>query len=381
LIDIDIEGEVPVKTSIDQEAETLLAQDIQRTTQPIDLQNFGNIASEPISSVSTALDARQAEPKKGADIATPAVRHMLKQLELDIREINGTGKDGRVRKEDIDRYRSEEGTRAAELNPETSLRAPPAPQTAVQDRIVTLTHKENQMLKVMTQSLSIPHFLYTHPVDLTLLNTLRTKSNSSKSLFTTPSSASASNTKLTALPFIMKAISQALAEFPKVNAHLDVSTNPKKPQLILKASHSFGLAIDTPQGLVVPVVRNVQEHSITSLMTEINRIGALANAGKLAPEDFKGATLSISNIGSIGGGVVSPVIVPPMVAIIGIGRTRTVPAFRTDLEGKEVLFKKEEVQLSWSADHRVLDGATVARCAERVGAMLENIDLLGLALK
>jgi 2-oxoisovalerate dehydrogenase E2 component (dihydrolipoyl transacylase) len=349
--------------------------DIQRTAEPTEPQILEGAASELRPLTSAPRAPPQQDRKRGADIATPAVRHMIKELNLNIRDIPGTGKDGRVRKEDIERYTAAELT----IQPPSEAKAKSHP--TAEDRVVSLTPTENQMLKVMTQSLSIPHFLYTHAVDVTLLNTLRTRWNSSTHSSSAPSRLSDSYSRLTALPFIMKAISQAIAEFPKVNSHLDLGTTPNKPQLILKASHSFGLAIDTPQGLLVPVVRDVQNHSIHSLAAEINRISALAHAGKLSPDDFKGATLSISNIGSIGGRVVSPVIVTPMVAIVGIGRARKVPAFQDTPDGERVLVEREEVVLSWSADHRVLDGATVAKCAERVGWMIENIDLAGLSMK
>lgn len=139
--------------------------------------------------------------------------------------------------------------------------------------------------------------------------------------------------------------------------------------------------MDTPQGLLVPVVRDVQNHSISSLATEIERLSRLAKDGKLGVSDFKGATFSVSNIGSIGGGVVSPIVVPPMVGIVCVGKMRAVPAFGKDEIGRVEIVKKEEVVWSWSADHRVLDGATVARCAEMVGELLADINVLAVLLR
>jgi 2-oxoisovalerate dehydrogenase E2 component (dihydrolipoyl transacylase) len=118
-----------------------------------------------------------------------------------------------------------------------------------------------------------------------------------------------------------------------------------------------------------------------SLAVEIKRLSGLAKAGKLAPGDMKGATFTVSNIGSIGGAVVKPVIVPPMVAIVGVGKVEEVPVFvQNEQRGTEIV-KRERVVLSWSADHRVLDGASVARCAESLARSLESIDELGLWLK
>jgi len=131
----------------------------------------------------------------------------------------------------------------------------------------------------------------------------------------------------------------------------------------------------------VPVVRNVETHTMLSLSMEIERLGKLAKSGNLAPNDLTGVTFTVSNIGSIGGDVVSPVTVPPQVGIVAIGRVQDVPAFETSATGTEVVVKKEKMTLSWSADHRVLDGPTVARCAQTVQQLLENVDILGFFLK
>jgi len=215
------------------------------------------------------------------------------------------------------------------------------------------------MFKQMTRSLSIPHFLYTDNVDFTSLSALRKTLNASKE----------KSEKLSALPFVVKAVSLALQKHPLLNSHLDTA-NAEKPQVIVKAGHNIGIAIDSPSGLLVPVVKNVQAHSIASLAAEIARLSALARAGKLTNADLSGASFTLSNIGSIGGTAVAPVIVSPQVAILGVGRARVVPAFGTDGE----LVKKEECVFSWSADHRVVDGAMAARCAEDVRAYLENVE-------
>lgn len=227
------------------------------------------------------------------------------------------------------------------------------------------------MFGTMTQSLAIPQFLYTHSLDTSALNRIRKRANA---VYKSPLQP---GVKLTTLPFIMKVISQVFSQFPTLNAYLDTQTNPGSPQLVVKSSHNFGIAIQTPQGLLVPVVKNVQDHSIVSLAKEISELSERARANQLKPDDFRGATFIVSNIGSIGGNVVSPVIVSPMVSIVGIGRSHTVPAF--DDDGQVVA--REQVTLSWSSDHRVLDGATVATCAEAVASLMENLELLGTVLR
>lgn len=325
-----------------------------------------------------AVSKSEPSAPKNSGLVIPAVRHMLKQYNLDIADIEGTGKAGRVLKEDVQRHLAAKNSSATpQKTPEAST--PIQPQA--EDQVVPLTPIQNQMFQSMTRSLAIPHFLYTQIVDMTDLTTLRKRFVNNPVLSSNLAKSDGSKSKLSSLPFVLKALSQAVTKFPTVNATLDTETNPGKPQLVIKGSHNIGVAMDTPKGLVVPVIKNIQNHSIVSLAIEIERLSALARDGKLSPEDMKGASLVVSNIGSIGGHTVGPVILSPNVMILGIGRSQHVPTYKTGSDGKEQIVKREQVVLSWSADHRVLDGATVARCAQSVGSWLENVDGLGLVLK
>ncbi|KAF2637014.1 hypothetical protein P280DRAFT_136043 [Massarina eburnea CBS 473.64] len=301
-------------------------------------------------------------PGKHASLATPAVRHRIKEMNLKIEDIEGTGREGRVLKEDIQRHVQslKETTGAAASAP-----IPAAQQ--VEDQTRPLTPIQAAMFKQMTRSLSIPHFLYTDNVDFTSLNVLRKKFNANKE----------KASRLTTLPFIVKAVSLALQQYPLLNAHLDTTTDSSKPQIQIKGSHNIGVAIDSPSGLLVPVIRNVQSHTIESISAEINRLSGLARAGKLSSADLSGATFTLSNIGSIGGTAVAPVIVTPQVGILGIGRARAVPAFGENGE----IIRKEECVFSWSADHRVIDGAMAARCAEAVRQNLEQVETMLVRLR
>jgi 2-oxoisovalerate dehydrogenase E2 component (dihydrolipoyl transacylase) len=285
-----------------------------------------------------------------------------------VEDVKATGKGGRILKEDVQRHLSELQA------PSPTPVAKPVVHASVEDRRIPLTPIQASMSKVMTASLGIPHFLYTHPVDFTGLNRIRLGLNAQKNLLAT---SDGSTPKTTALPVILKTLSHAFMQFPTINSHYDGTHK----ELLIKGSHDFGIAMDTPSGLLVPVVRNVQNHSIISLAAEIERLGTLAKDGKLAPSDLTGATFTISNIGSIGGNVVSPVIVSPQVGIVALGRVQDVPVFEKDARGTEIVVKKEKMTLSWSADHRVLDGATVARCAQTVQRLLENVEGLGFLLK
>lgn len=282
--------------------------------------------------------------------ATPAVRHLSKSLGIDLANVHGTGRGGRISKEDLHAY-------AASRDAAAAPSAPAAP-TSSEDRTIRLDGFRGRMFKTMTESLSIPHFMFSDPVDFTALTAARRQSNA----------AHPAAHKLSSLPFVVKAVSAALKHYPALNAHLTVGA-AGEPVLVHRAAHNIGVAIDTAHGLVVPVLRDVQARTVREVGAEIARLAALARANKLAPADVQGATFTVSNIGSIAGSVVAPVIVAPQVAILGVGRARVVPGF--DAEGE--LVRREEAIFSWSADHRVVDGATVARAAEKVKAYLEGL--------
>jgi 2-oxoisovalerate dehydrogenase E2 component (dihydrolipoyl transacylase) len=319
----------------------------------------------------------------GPALVSPAVRRLLKENNIDVAEVQGTGKDQRVLKEDVQKFLEAriDGQASRHLQQllhgteSTSTKPPPG------DRIVGLSPIQIGMFKSMTQSLSIPHFLYTHTVDLTALMDVHQRFSKNPPTAAELQNEDGTPVKLTLLPFVLKALSKAVTSFPQVNSRVLRGTEGGHPQLEIKGAHNFGLAVDTPNGLLVPVVRNVQDLSIASLAREISRLGHVAREGKLKPEDMQDATLVVSNIGSIGGQVVAPVILSPMTAIVAVGKIGQVPAFAVDVDGIERIVKKTQAVLSWSADHRVLDGATVARCAQQVALWLENIDYMGLSLK
>jgi 2-oxoisovalerate dehydrogenase E2 component (dihydrolipoyl transacylase) len=312
-------------------------------------------------------EAAKSTPKpsgKHASLATPAVRHLTKELNIEITDVDGSGKDGRVLKEDVQRFAAARDAPNSSSIPSTTV----ATESLGEDKTIKLSGIHKKMYETMTKSLSIPHFLYSDSVDFTHLSKLRKSLNSQ--------SRPQNEAKLSALPFIIKACSLALSRFPSLNAHL-VTSDLSSPKFIHKASHNIGFAVNTPQGLMVPVVRNVQAHSISSLASELARLGELARNNKLAASDLKDATFTVSNIGAVGGLTVAPVIVSPQVAIVGIGQTKAVPAFAED----GTIVRREETVFSWSADHRVIDGATAARCAATVKTYLENVEQMLIQLR
>ncbi|RDW85789.1 pyruvate dehydrogenase complex dihydrolipoamide acetyltransferase component-1 [Coleophoma crateriformis] len=321
----------------------------------------------------SSMPTESASPKsKHASLATPAVRHLSKELKVDITEIDGTGKDGRVSKDDVYRFARQRDSIPDVSSPAPAYSTPSTSSGAQQESITQLTTTQAQMFKTMTRSLAIPHFLYADEVDFSGLSDVRRRLN----LGLTKSPAN-EVTKLSYLPFVIKAVSMALQEYPTLNARVDVEPScSSKPVLVMRSQHNIGVAMDTPSGLLVPVIKSVASRNILSIAAELSRLQVLASSGKLTTQDLSGGTITVSNIGSIGGTYVSPVIVDKEVAILGIGRIRKIPAFGEDGQ----LVEKQVCNFSWSADHRVIDGATMARAAEVVRGFVENPDSMVLRL-
>ncbi|KAJ5820522.1 hypothetical protein N7474_006113 [Penicillium riverlandense] len=312
------------------------------------------------------ISTKEKEPSrsKHASLATPAVRGLLKSHDINILDISGTGKDGRVLKEDILNFVAAKDSPAAP--PPTAAQPVPAPDTRQTESVVNLTPIQSQMFKTMTRSVNTPHFLYADELRIDEISAIRKRL----------ASDTRDPKKITFLSFVVKAVSLALNEYPLLNARVDPSV-PEKPKLVMRAKHNIGIAMDTPQGLIVPNIKDVASRSIADIAAEVSRLSALGKSGKLTPADLSGGTITVSNIGNIGGTYVAPVIVPTEVAILGVGRARTVPVF--DATGQVVA--SEQVNFSWSADHRVVDGATMARMGNRVRELIEVPELMLLNLR
>lgn len=380
-VDIDIQGEV--------NKETLEALTPTETTQDAQAESTPTQPEPPASSPhpsEPAIDAKEAQEvpsrPKGthAALATPAVRHLSKELKVDITDIDGTGKDGRVLKEDI--YKFVQARDSGEQATPSARRPDPSPEAEAgvqKETPMQLTKTQEQMFKAMTRSLTIPHFLYADEIDFTNLCDLRSRLNRvlAKSGGEQSSASGDVVAKLSYLPFIVKAVSMALHKYPILNARVDIDPATSKPSLTLRSQHNIGVAMDTPSGLMVPVIKNVAALNVLSIAAELMRLQTLALAGKLSPQDMSGGTITVSNIGNIGGTYLSPVIVEREVAILGIGRMRTVPAF----DESDRVVKKQVCNFSWSADHRVVDGATMARAAGVVRELVEEPDSMLMHLR
>ncbi|KAB5559066.1 hypothetical protein PHYPO_G00024590 [Pangasianodon hypophthalmus] len=319
--------------------------------------------------------------------ATPAVRRIAMENNIKLSEVVGTGKDGRILKEDILNFIAKQTGAILPPTPFQEIQPPPpTPPPAVtpkekkplsvttpviprpvftgKDRTEPLKGFHKAMVKTMTAALKIPHFGYKDEVDLSRLVHLRSDLKDVAEL---------RGVKLSYMPFFIKAASLALHHFPILNASVDEACQ----NITYKAAHNIGLAMDTPQGLLVPNIKNVQMLSIFEIATELNRLQGLGVSGQLGTTDLTGGTFTLSNIGSIGGTYAKPVILPPEVAIGALGKIQVLPRFNA----KDEVVKAHIMYVSWSADHRIIDGATMCRFSNLWRSYLENPASMVLDLK
>lgn len=170
----------------------------------------------------------------------------------------------------------------------------------------------------------------------------------------------------TMLSIFIKAVSLALSDYPELNS----TVNEDVTELKMRYDHNIGIAMDTPRGLIVPVIPEVQKKSVFDITKEINHLKEKGQLGKLGPADLADPTITLSNIGSIGGTYASPIILPPQVAIGALGKAKRIPLFETPTS---MIIKEARIMpVSWVADHRVIDGASVARFSNRFKFFVEN---------
>ncbi|MCZ8539383.1 dihydrolipoamide acetyltransferase family protein [Psychrobacillus psychrodurans] len=302
-------------------------------------------------------------------IAMPSVRKFARENDVSISEVTGSGKNGRVLKEDIEAYLSGDQPSAMEEKAETSTDAE-VKQTAQTSAPVSFEgefpetrEKLSPMRKAIAKAMvhskhTAPHVTLMDEVDVTELVAHRKKFKEI---------AAEKNIKLTYLPYVVKALVSTLREFPALNTSYDDDTN----EVIQKHYFNIGIAADTDKGLLVPVIKNADRKSVFAISDEINALAGKARDGKLAAAEMKGASCSITNIGSAGGQWFTPVINHPEVAILGIGRISEKPVIKnSEIVAAPVL------ALSLSFDHRMIDGATAQHALNHMKRLLSSPELL-----
>ena len=281
----------------------------------------------------------------GAVKATPPVRKLARELGVDLTQVRGTGPDGRVLREDVEALAS--GT-AAVSAPQTQ------PVSVEGGRRVPLRGVRRMIAEHMARAHSaIPPVTHVEECDVTELDAARRLAN--ERMHEAP--------KLTFLPFIVKAVVSGLKEFPEINSTLDETAG----EIVYHDRCDIGVAADTPQGLIVPVVRAADTKSLREISAEIEQLAHRARDGKLKPEELKGSTFTITSPGPFGGLMATPIINYPEAAILGVHRASERPVVR---DGQVVV--RLIMNLSITFDHRVLDGVTSAKFCLAVVNLLEH---------
>ena len=289
-------------------------------------------------------------------MAAPAVRALAKELGVDIDKVKGTGPQGRVLEKDVRQAAEAKEKPVEELKKPAKVRK--YDLYGYVDRI-PLRGVRRSIAKAMVKSkYTAPHVTTMDEADVTELWKIREKEKKV---------AEQKGIKLTILPFIIKAVIAGLVEHPYLNATLD----DENEEIILKKYYNIGMATDTPEGLMVHVVKNAKDKSILQLAEELTQLAEKARNRTIDLADLKGGTFTITNYGALGGIYGTPIINHPEVAILGIGKIGDMPVVRDGkIEIRKILF------LALSFDHRVVDGAEAARFLNTVIARLEDPDLI-----
>ncbi|RKP25259.1 2-oxoacid dehydrogenases acyltransferase-domain-containing protein, partial [Syncephalis pseudoplumigaleata] len=247
-----------------------------------------------------------------APLATPAVRRVARENNVDLRVVQGTGKGGRILKEDVLRHLS--GAAPPTFTP-TSAAAAAAAAAIPANTIAPLTPMQRSMYKAMSRSLQIPHFGYSDEIVMTACHALRKQINATLVSSSSSSDNAASIAKISYMPILIKALSTALRDFPILNACIVDGEDASTAKIQYREAHNIGIAMDTPAGLVVPNIKWVQHKSILEIAAELQRLQQAGQKNALQPSDFADGTISFSNIGVIGGTYLSPVLVTSEVCI------------------------------------------------------------------
>ena len=291
--------------------------------------------------------------------ASPSVRQFARELGVTLSSVSGSGEKGRITKQDVQNFVKQK-VNAPEVVANTGSGIPPVPVINF-EKFGEIETKELSRIKKISGKhlhacwLNIPHVTQFDDADITELEEFR-KTNKDM--------AAKQGVNLTPLVFIMKAVVASLKMFPELNASL----SEDKESLIIKKYYNIGVAVDTPNGLMVPVIKDVDKKGFLEIAGELGEISARARDGALTAKDLQGGTFSISSLGGIGGSFFTPIVNAPEVAILGVGRHKMQPVWN----GKE--FEPRLIlPLSVSYDHRVVDGAMGARFTTALNNMLSDI--------
>ena len=292
-----------------------------------------------------------AKPTSAAT-AAPAVRQRAKALGIELGTVTGTGPDGRIVHGDLDAQLTRD-------RPPAQTRTRPSVEAEdVVDEVRVIGLRRNIAQRMQIAKTRIPHFTYVEEIDVTEIERLRAHLNQERL---------DGESRLTVLPFLMRAVVVAVDDFPQMNAKYDDDNGVVQRH----RSVHLGIATQTAKGLMVPVVKDAQSRDMWDYAEEVARLSTAARNGKVTLEELSGSTITISSLGSLGGIVSTPIINYPEVAIIGVNKIATRPVYVND-----VVLPRQIMNLSSSFDHRVVDGADAAAFIQRIRALLETPALL-----
>ena len=339
----------------------------------------GAPAAAPVAAAATAAApaAAPAAPTRtsgnGRVRAVPSARRVARELNIDLTQVPGSGRGGIVRRADVESFAKSGGGTAIPA-PSSSAASTPATRPAAPPVTLPVGDRETRkpfrgvrrkIAEAMTRSkFTATHFTVVEELDVTELVALRAKAKAI---------GAKDGIKVTYMPFIMKACANALFTFPELNSQLDESTQ----EVVTYHYVNLGIATDTPQGLIVPVIDDVQAKGILQLSHELQELAERTRSGKVKPDELQGGTFTITNAGNIGGILATPIINFPEVGILGVHRIMKRPGIVETPEGDEIAVR-HYMNLSISVDHRLVDGASAARFLVRMKELLEDPGLISL---
>jgi len=328
----------------------------------------------PAASAAAAPASGPARPG-GKVLATPATRHLARNLGVDLRAVAGSGPGGRVEKSDVQAAAAPKAAPvkaapapAAAPAPKAAPAAParpPAPEVASQagdERIQFRGVRRKIADNLLRSKQSAAHFTYVEECDVTELVALRARAKQR---------AAERGIKLSFLPFIIKAVVSGLKKYPIVNSTLDV----ERDEIVVRKSYHIGVAAATDSGLIVPVVKNADRLSLFDIAGSLDPLAERVRTGKASRDELTGSTFTISSLGALGGVLATPIINFPEVAILGVHKIRETPAVR---DGQIVI--RQIMNLSISLDHRIVDGYEGAKFLQHVVGLLEDPTLMFMEL-
>ena len=351
-------AEAPIETS-EEAPEPAPAQAAETAPAPVAVEQAPKPAPalEPLDTPSPTVNIDPVSFKNAH--ASPTVRKYARELGVDLTKVSGTGRNSRIVKEDVQSFVKQVMTSGTSSTGGAALGVEPMPEIDFSQWGEVETKPLSKINKLTGKFLhrnwvTIPHVTQFDEADITSLEAFRKQSNKDYEK---------EGIKFTLLSFIMKAVAAGLKKYPRFNSSLDATGE----NLIMKNYFHIGIAVDTPDGLVVPVVRDVDKKSIVDISIELREISMKAREKKLMPSDMQGGCMSISSLGGIGGTKFTPIVNAPEVAILGVSKAEMKPVWNgSEFEPKLMC------PLSLSYDHRVIDGADGARFVTYISHLLAD---------